>query len=315
MDLAIWIKRRNVTAWVTTLLSIAVTSFASERTMVSPPLTIRPGTILNVLISQGLSSDHSQVGDVFSARLAHPVIVNGIVVAQRSQTVVGRVMEVKKAGRVSGISRLGIKLTALTAVDGQTVPIESQLLVHQGSTSVLRDSSAVAGITGLGAAIGAVSEGGNGAAIGAGIGAVTGTIGVLLTRGRPTLIDPETLLTFQVTAPATIVTNDAPQAFRFVERADYADPDLHSRLLRPQRLHRPAYLYAYPYCAPMFSPYYSYYSFPYYYGSGMAVFFAYPGGYGYGGFRHAYHLPGYPFAALTFHGSRAAPGFHNGNRY
>lgn len=40
---------------------------------------------------------------------------------------------------------------------------------------------------------------GTGAAVGAAAGAAAGTIGVLLTRGDPTIIAPETLLAFQVT--------------------------------------------------------------------------------------------------------------------
>ena len=51
---------------------------------------------------------------IFSATLTQPVIVHGIVVAKRGQTAVGRVVEAKKAGMVSGVSHLGIKLTSLT---------------------------------------------------------------------------------------------------------------------------------------------------------------------------------------------------------
>ncbi|HWC18707.1 MAG TPA: hypothetical protein VG498_16975 [Terriglobales bacterium] len=316
MDLTtISTQRSCVFALVAALVSITAPGFTSEKPMISPPLTIRPGTILNIRISQPLSSDRSQAGDVFSGTLTQPVIVNGIVVAQRGQPVTGRVVEVKKAGRFSGVSRLGIAVTNLTAVDGQTVSIESQLLVHQGPTSVGRDSAAVAGATGLGAAIGAAAEGGTGAAIGAGIGAAASTIGVLLTRGRATVIDPETLLTFQVTAPATITTNDAPQAFRFVERADYAEPERQSpQLVMPHASHAPVYLYTYPYYGPLFSPYYyPYYPFPYYYGPSVRVFFGYSGGYGYPGFRHGYYPHRYPSAGVTFRGNALGYRVHNGN--
>src|SRR5262249_20390388 len=162
------------------------------------PLTMRPGTILTVRINEPLSSDHNQVGDVFSATLTQPVIVLGIVVARYGQTVAGRVVEVKKAGMMSGVSRLGITLTNLTLVDGKTVPIQSQLLVQKGPTSVGRDATAVAATTGLGAAIGAAADWGKGAAIGAAAGVASGLIGVLLTRGYPTVVLSETVLTFQV---------------------------------------------------------------------------------------------------------------------
>src|SRR5215469_5371373 len=180
---------------VVSLLFLTGIVFAQDSPMVSPPLTAKQGTILTVRINERLSADHNKVGDSFSATLMQPVIVLGIVVARYGQTAAGRVLEVKKAGRLSGVSRLGITLTDLTLVDGQTVPIQSQLLIRNGPTSVASDVVAVAGGTGLGAAIGAAADWGKGAAIGAAAGAAASTIGVLLTKGYPTVVEPETLLT------------------------------------------------------------------------------------------------------------------------
>src|SRR5664279_6459060 len=50
-------------------------------------LTIRPGTFLTVRVNQKLSSDHNQQGDIFNASLAQPIVVDGVVVAQRGQPV------------------------------------------------------------------------------------------------------------------------------------------------------------------------------------------------------------------------------------
>src|SRR5437899_2970869 len=44
-------------------------------------LTIKPGTFITVRMSQGLSSDRNQEGDVFTATLAQPIVVDGVVVA------------------------------------------------------------------------------------------------------------------------------------------------------------------------------------------------------------------------------------------
>ena len=41
-------------------------------------------------------------------------------------------------------------------------------------------------------------------------------------HNHPAVIYPETALTFQITAPATVVTANAPQAFRFAGQQDYA---------------------------------------------------------------------------------------------
>ena len=55
----------------------------------------------------------------------------------------GRVTEAQKAGRVQGTSRLGVQLTDLTLVDGDQVPIQSQLISRGGPTSVGRDAAAI----------------------------------------------------------------------------------------------------------------------------------------------------------------------------
>ena len=60
------------------------TSFAQESS--APALVIQPGTILTIRINEGLSSDQNQQCDFFSGTLVQPVVVRGIVVAQRGQT-------------------------------------------------------------------------------------------------------------------------------------------------------------------------------------------------------------------------------------
>ena len=120
-------------------------------------LTIKPGTFVTVRVNQPLSSDHNQAGDAFTATLVRPVVVDGVVVAERGETIGGRVTEADKGGRVKGVSRLGIQLTDLTLADGQQVPLQSQFISRKGSTSVGRDAAAIGTTTAVGAAVGAVS--------------------------------------------------------------------------------------------------------------------------------------------------------------
>src|ERR1700736_4293862 len=108
------------------------------------------------------------------------------------------------------------------------------MINRNGSTSIGRDAGAIAGTTALGAAIGASADWGRGAAIGAGAGAAAGLLGVLLTRGHPTIIYPEQVLTFRVEAPITIATDRAPQAFRWVEPEDYNQGLQASRPMTPR---------------------------------------------------------------------------------
>ncbi|MGC9946137.1 MAG: hypothetical protein ABSF64_07180 [Bryobacteraceae bacterium] len=240
-------------------------------------LTIKPGTYITVRLNQGLSSDRNQVGDAFAATLAKPVVADGVVIAERGQTVGGKVTEAKKAGRVEGVSRLAVQLTDLTLSDGQPVPMQTAMFTRNGPTSVGRDVGAVGATTAAGAAIGAAADWGRGAAIGAGAGALVGIVGVLVTRGRPTLLYPEQTLTFRVEAPIAVSTEAAPQAFRWVNANDYERPyDVQNRTRPPN----PGY-YGYGYPSPYAYPYaYAYgYGYPYYWGPGIGLY----GGRGYWG--------------------------------
>jgi hypothetical protein len=155
-------------------------------------------------------------------------------------------------------------------VDGQQLPIQCQLISRKGPTSVGQDAGVIAGTTGLGAAIGAAAGWGKGAAIGAGAGAAAGIIGVLVTRGHPSIITPEQVLTFRLEAPLTIYTTLAPQAFRYVQPNEYDHPYYNQPGPGPyaSAAPPPAPYYAYPYPYPY---YYSYFwgpSFGFYWGPG-----------------------------------------------
>lgn len=262
------------------------TNYGPANYGVPPQLTIKQGTWATVRTNQWLSSDRNQQGDTFTATLEQPLVVDGFVVAPRGATVMGRVTEAKKAGRVEGTSRLAVELTGLTLVDGQQVSIQSQMINRNGQTSVGRDAGAIGGTTALGAIVGAGAAGGRGAAIGAGAGAAAGIIGVLLTRGRPTLIYPESVLTFQVTAPVSFSTEHAPQAYQYVNTQQ--QPYLsQQRQPAPYRTGAPqaqpyagyGYGYGYPY------PYAYGYPYPYYGGFGVFIGPRYGFYGGYRGFR------------------------------
>ena len=168
-----------------------------------------------------VSSDKNQVGDRVTATLERPIVVNGWVVARRGQSLTGQVTAAVKAGRVKGTSQLGLELTDLTLVDGHDSPILTEIWKGSGGTTHGADAAAIGGTTALGAAIGSVADWGRGAAIGAGAGAAAGIGAVLLTRGRPTEILPETPLTFRLSDPVTVDTTQSAQSFAPVTQQDY----------------------------------------------------------------------------------------------
>lgn len=262
----------------------------AEQMAIPPQLTIKAGTFVTVRVNQPLSSDRNQQGDAFSATLARPLVVDGVVVAEHGQVVAGRVVETEKAGRVRGVSRLAVELTELSLVDGQQFPIKTQLINRAGPTSTGRDAGAIAATTATGAAVGAAADWGRGAAIGAGVGAAAGTIGVLLTRGHETVIDPESVLTFRIESPVTFSTERASQVFRYVEREDYDRPN--GLQTRPRVVRTGCG----PYGCPPPSLYYAapFYYGPGYYGPGLGLYsgpgFYYGSGFYFGrGFHRGFH--------------------------
>jgi hypothetical protein len=224
-------------------------------------VTLKPGTFVTIRTNQPLSSDHNQQGDTFSGTFAQPVVVDGVVVAQRGETVYGRVAEAQKA-HAGNSSRLGLELTSLTLADGTQVPVRTQLVARQGSTTPTgQQVGTVATTTAVGAVVGAAADYGRGAAIGAGAGAAAGIIGVILTRNHPTVVYPETALTFRVEAPVVINTTRAPQAFRYVGPEEYNHP-VETRMGPRPVGPAPGYFNGPGY----YPPYY-----PYYYGPSLVV--------------------------------------------
>jgi len=239
-------------------------------------ITLPANTWVTVRVNEPLSSDRNQTGDAFTGTLLEPIIANGLLIARRGQTVTGIITEAQKAGRVSGVSHLKLELTAIQLSDGRQIQVKTQLIDRKGNTSYGRDAFAIGATTATGAAIGAGVNGGVGAGVGAAAGLVVSTIGVLLTRGRPTVVYPETPLTFSMQTP--IVVDNSQQAFQYASQYDY-----NARVAPP----RPGYGSGYgPYRAPppygYYAPYPYAYGYPYPYGYGPSVYFGVGGRWGYG---------------------------------
>ncbi len=155
-----------------------------------------------------------------------------------------------------------MELTELSLVDGRQVPIHTRVMERRGDTSVGNDVAAVGTTTAIGAAIGAAADGGFGAGMGAIAGAGASIIGVLATRGRPTVIYPENLVTFRLENPITVDAGAYQEAFQPVNQQDYEQRAGYRQGPPPP----PA-----PYYAPYPPPYYGGYP-PYFYGPSVFIY-------------------------------------------
>jgi hypothetical protein len=212
------------------------TAPAQPTPIVPATLTVPAGAPITVRINQWLSSDRNHAGDTFSAVLDQPIVANGWVVARRGQSAIGRIDVAQKASEGKGVSKLGLEISELTLVDGEQIPVSTEMQQAPPSPSAAgstdRTVSTVGTTTVLGTIVGAALGGGQGAAIGAGLGATAGIATVLYTRGRPTVVAPETLLSFRLAAPVTISTEKGQVAFQPVAQGDYKDQDAYANYPR-----------------------------------------------------------------------------------
>ncbi len=83
-------------------------------------VTLPSGMTIPVRLTESLSSDRKLAGDTFDASLAEPLVVEGLVIAERGARASGRVVGTQRAGRVGGTySSLELELTSVVTSDGQ----------------------------------------------------------------------------------------------------------------------------------------------------------------------------------------------------
>lgn len=166
-------------------------------------VSIPAGTRLAVFINQGISTEKNRIGDTFSVEVAEPVLVGDRVVVSLKTAVAGRIVNLERSGRVSGVASLSLVLDSITfdygPIAGNPIQIETEPLLLSGGGTKGKDAAKVGIGAGIGAIIGGIFGGKEGTAKGAAVGAGAGTAGALATRGKDFVLSPETKLEFRVT--------------------------------------------------------------------------------------------------------------------
>jgi hypothetical protein len=164
------------------------------RVMTGGTVDIPSNTMMRVELLTNLSTEASQRGDRFQARVLEPAEYEGAILD-------GRVTRVRRPGRVRGTAELQLSFDQIRLTDNRWADIEAQVIevVDTGGSGVgdvdeeggvkgkgsTKDNVVKIGAgTALGAIIGAIAGGGKGAAIGAVIGGAIGTGGAISSRGK-----------------------------------------------------------------------------------------------------------------------------------
>lgn len=184
-----------------------------QNTPPPPPLppqkvTIPAGTQVTVRLNDSLDSERNQVGDTFHGSLGSPIVVDDQTVLPVGADVLGRVAEVKSAGRFAGNSVLTLELTSLS-INGRTYNIQTNQWSRAGKGEGKNTAVKAGGGAAIGALIGGLADGGRGAAIGAAAGGATGTGVAATKKGEQIKLSPEATLNFQLTNSLTVTPQNS----------------------------------------------------------------------------------------------------------
>ena len=180
-------------------------SKADARQTRAQTITLAAGTPIKIITSSELSTKTANTGDGFTAILNEDISEGGRVVARRGATVKGVITDSDPGGRVKDVATISLTLSNLALASGEEISVKTNDHHVEANSSVGKDVAKTGIGAGIGAAIGAIAGGGKGAAIGAGIGGTAGAVSALVTHGDPAVIAPETQITFNLSAPLTVV--------------------------------------------------------------------------------------------------------------
>ncbi len=172
----------------------------TDRQRMAGPLNVPNGTELRIRLSTPISTKTGRVGDTFKATVVSPS-------SYESFTVDGHIATLKKSGRVSGKTEVGLAFDTLTAADGRQRRIDADLIKvyesenvkkvdeegHVESGSRTKDSEIRGGVgAAAGAILGGIIGGGKGAVIGLLLGGAAGVGSVYVEGDKDLILDPGT---------------------------------------------------------------------------------------------------------------------------
>jgi hypothetical protein len=173
----------------------SISSTGSGRVVNSGRTVLIPlDTVMRVELLTNLSTEASQVGDRFQARVLEPT-------EYQNSMIDGRVTRVRRPGKVKGTAELQLSFDQIRLPDNRWADLEALVIEVvdtggsgvgdvdeeggvKGKGSTKDDIVKIGAGTGIGAVIGAILGGGKGAAIGAAIGGAIGTGGAISSRGK-----------------------------------------------------------------------------------------------------------------------------------
>lgn len=165
-------------------------------------VTVPAGTRVVVELQKTLSSESSQPGETFTARVDQGVAVGGTVVIPEGSTVVGEVTRAEMA-KIGGRSKLSLEMRSVELPSGESAPLRARF-AQVGKSERAKDAAIIGGSTLGGAILGEAVDEGEGTVVGAIVGGLAGALGAKKTKGKPLVLPDGTELTLELTEPVSL---------------------------------------------------------------------------------------------------------------
>ncbi|HUS18015.1 MAG TPA: BON domain-containing protein [Terriglobales bacterium] len=185
--------------------SAPVTPVASEPVYKEPQrITIPAGTEVPVRLIDAISSETSNVDQLWRGTVNGDIVVDEQVVIPSGSEVEGRIVEVKKSSHYTGAAQLTLQMSRVT-FGGKSYTIASDQWSRKGVARGGNTAKKVGAGAAVGAVLGGIFGGGKGAAIGAAAGAGAGAGANTVTKGEKVELDSESLINFRLASAVTVV--------------------------------------------------------------------------------------------------------------
>jgi hypothetical protein len=195
---------------------------------------LREGTLLKTKMISALSTESTVAGSRFTAEVTDPIERNGRVIIPVGSILEGRVTEVHGGKRITGGALLHLETSNVTLPDGTHYIVHAQVIDTGKSDFKVTDEgtlkkkdhgketlAVIGGVTGAGAASGAMMGGGVGAIVGASLGAGVSTV-IWLKQDRQAVLPKDVALVFSLTAPMVLTPLNGPVVSRVNSGGDGA---------------------------------------------------------------------------------------------
>ena len=105
--------------------------------------TIPAGTLVAVRLNEKVSTATHYQGDTVQLTLDAPLIVNGMVIAERGSSQLAKVVSAAAPGKVKGRATIALELAQLRTADGQTIEVNSETFTHLAASTAGKDAAKV----------------------------------------------------------------------------------------------------------------------------------------------------------------------------